>query len=509
MGNYRKKYLKNYFWQFLGFFLSILSMFVVTPLITNMPVVYGIYTVCISLTIFLNYADLGFLMAGEKFAAESYSKKDPESERAFIGTSVFIYLIVCTFILLCVVIFAWNPSLLIRDIGKDSLQYDIAQKLLLILSLSIPFTVVQKYVFLIYKIRLESYKIQRVGIVGSLLIILSVPFVFFNNQYDIVGYYLFSQVIMGFIPIYYLFKSRECGYPLREIIKSVCLDKAKFVTMKGLAFSGFISCICWMLCYELDLILISTLLGAQMVALYAIGRNMNNMIRSVLGIVYSPYFVRFNYYVGEDDNEGMKKMYYSLVCLFSYFTVIPIVVFIFFAKPFIVAWVGDSYIGAVMAVQFLVICFLPNYFSSPAGYVVTALNQFKGILVVSILQLIVFYLCFFSLLHFLDISAMAIAKCMINFVGGIYYLVLVSKLFGDSCWHFVRSVRLVNLIFPCMVAIVFSFFALPLVGDVEKSSVDLMKVITVMMCVIFISLLSAFLTDRSFRKILVNVIKIR
>ena len=153
MGNYRKKYLKNYFWQFLGFFLSILSMFVVTPLITNMPVVYGIYTVCISLTIFLNYADLGFLMAGEKFAAESYSKKDPESERAFIGTSVFIYLIVCIFILLCVVIFAWNPSLLIRDIGKDSLQYDIAQKLLLILSLSIPFTVVQKYVFLIYKIR--------------------------------------------------------------------------------------------------------------------------------------------------------------------------------------------------------------------------------------------------------------------------------------------------------------------------------------------------------------------
>lgn len=474
-----------------------------------MPVVYGIYTVCISLTIFLSYADLGFLMAGEKFAAESYSRNDSESERAFIGTSVFIYMVVCLFIIVGVLICAWDPSLLIRDIKIGDYQYDIAQKLLLILALSIPFTFVYKYINLVYKIRLESYKIQRLSIIGSLIVILSVPFVFFNNKYDIIGYYIFSQVITISVSIYYLIKCKENGYTLGLIIKSLRYNKANFLTMKGLALSGFVSCICWLLCYEMDMILISTILGAQMVALYAIGRSLNNMLRSVFAIIYSPYSVRFNYFVGENDSKGLKDFFYVLIRLFCYFTVIPILVFIFYTEPFVVSWVGNGYIGSVIAVQLLVICFLPNFISSPANYVVIALNKFKGIVIASVLQLLFFYLCVFSLIWNYDINSVALAKCLVNYVAAVYYLILVLNLFKDSFWAFIRKIRLLNMIIPCTVAVIVSYLMLPVVGNVSKSPNDLLKVLVIMSFVIILSLLSAFVSDKFFRKELFSVINLK
>ena len=174
MGNYKKKYIQIYFWQVLSFCLRFISMFVVTPLLTDMPIVYGIYSVCISLTIFLTYADLGFLMAGEKFAAESYSKKDTVSEKSFIGTSIFIYAVVCIFVFLGVMICTYSPSLILKNIEQDVSQTLIARELLLILAFSIPITIFQKYVQIIYKIRLEDYKIQQVSIVGSFFVILSI-----------------------------------------------------------------------------------------------------------------------------------------------------------------------------------------------------------------------------------------------------------------------------------------------------------------------------------------------
>ena len=488
MGNYRNKYIKIYFWQFLGLCLNFLSMFVVTPLITNMQVVYGIYTVCISLTIFLNYADLGFLLAGEKFAAESYSQGDYKSEKGYIGTYELI-----------------NG----KGKEKDISQLEIARKLLMILAAYIPISVFLKIVQTAYRIRLESYKIERVGVIGSLIAILSVPFVFFNNQYDIVGYYLFVQVVNLVSCLYYIFKSKKIGYGFRNVFLLLYFDKSRFNSMKGLASGGFVSCISWLLCFEMDMLWISTLLGAQMVALYAIGRSLNNMIRSILNIIYSPYSVRFNYFVGEKDYEGMKAFYYTLVRLFGYFVVIPIVVFSLFAEPFVISWVGNDYIGAVLSVQFLIICFLPNFFSSPALSVVIALNNFKGILVVSIIQPIVFYLCVFTTIWYYDINSVAFAKWLITIVAAVYYVLLASNIFGESILSFIRKIRIFNMIIPCMIAIGISYLTLPFFFDVEKSPWDMIKVISGMVFVIILSLLSAFCIDNKFRKVLFGVVNLK
>ena len=72
MAGYTKKYLLIYLAQGTSMLLGMLSLFIVTPFITSNKEVYGVYAICVSLTIFFSYADIGFLGAAQKFSAESY-----------------------------------------------------------------------------------------------------------------------------------------------------------------------------------------------------------------------------------------------------------------------------------------------------------------------------------------------------------------------------------------------------------------------------------------------------
>lgn len=70
--SYSLKYLKIYIWQAISFVLSFVSLFIVVPSLSSMPGVYGVYSLCVGMTIFLSYADLGFINAGTKFASECF-----------------------------------------------------------------------------------------------------------------------------------------------------------------------------------------------------------------------------------------------------------------------------------------------------------------------------------------------------------------------------------------------------------------------------------------------------
>ena len=78
--SYTSNYLKIYLWQGLSFASKFLSLFIVTPYLTSDKPIYGIFAVCVSVTIFLSYSDLGFMMAGQKYAAECYAKGDRTEE---------------------------------------------------------------------------------------------------------------------------------------------------------------------------------------------------------------------------------------------------------------------------------------------------------------------------------------------------------------------------------------------------------------------------------------------
>ena len=247
MSQYTKKYLKIYFWQGIAMVLNFISMFVVVPYLTSNPTVYGIYSVCISVAVFFNFADIGFIASGKKYAAEFYVQNKRKEEIETIGFSCFVLMVFSVLVAIVFFIFSVNPSLLIKDLVRDA-NTKIASQLLLILSIFAPLSFLQRLLKMIFDIRIESYIFQKINIVTNSLKIISVFWFFRPEHYNIVGYYLFWQVstYVGYFIGIYIAKQRY-NYDIKLLFRSLRFDKATYNKTKRLAFSGLFATISWTL----------------------------------------------------------------------------------------------------------------------------------------------------------------------------------------------------------------------------------------------------------------------
>ena len=71
--SYTRNYLNIYLFQTLSIVLGFVSLFVVIPYLSGNKEIYGIYSICISVTVFFSYADLCFLSEVTKYAEECYT----------------------------------------------------------------------------------------------------------------------------------------------------------------------------------------------------------------------------------------------------------------------------------------------------------------------------------------------------------------------------------------------------------------------------------------------------
>ena len=69
------------------------------------------------------------------------------------------------------------------ELEPDSENFYTARYLLILLSVSCPVIIGQRILNMIYSIRVEDYKLQRISAVGSILKILSVFFFFGSENY--------------------------------------------------------------------------------------------------------------------------------------------------------------------------------------------------------------------------------------------------------------------------------------------------------------------------------------
>lgn len=284
--SYTKNYLKIYLWQGVSLVLNFLSMFVVIPYLASDPTTYGIYSVCISFSIFLAYADFGFMGAGQKYAAEYFAKGDKDAEIKVIGFTNFILGVFLLLFSIGFFVLSQQPELLVKGLDNAN-QHNIASSLLLILAIFTPTTLLQRLLQMIFGIRMEDFIVQRTNIIGSVFKILSVLWFFRAGKYNIVGYFLFSQIVSFLATLITLVIARKrYNYDFGSLFRSIYFNKAVFDQTKGLAIASLYITVSWILYYELDSVAIGKFLGANQVAIYAIGLTVLSFFRSILGILF-------------------------------------------------------------------------------------------------------------------------------------------------------------------------------------------------------------------------------
>ncbi|MGG7035227.1 MAG: lipopolysaccharide biosynthesis protein [Flavobacterium sp.] len=495
--SYTKNYLKIYLWQGVSLILNFLSMFVVIPYLTSEPTVYGIYSVCISFSIFLAYADLGFMGAGQKYAAESFAKGNRIEEIKIIGFTNFVLMVFLVLFSVVFFVLSKQPELLVK--GIETLhQQKIASSLFLILAVFTPTTLLQRLLQMIFGIRMEDFIVQRTNIIGSLIKILSVLWFFKENQYDIVGYFLFVQIVNFLTSLFTLFLAKKrYNYDFKALFVSVNFNRKVFDKTKSLAFASLFLTFSWILYYELDSVAIGKILGVREVAIYAIGLTVLSFFRSILGILFSPFNVRFNHFVGYKDEEGLKSFYLQVVSILAPIVVFPIVVIAILARPIVLSWVGVEYDASVSVVQLLVFCNVFAFITYPTSFLLMAKERQKALYVVNTLLPFIFWIGISFTIGFLGIKSFALFKTIAFLVSVVVLYRIMIDYLG---LYFLDSIK--KVFFPMLLPILFLFFASITLREylpIEKSKSNLLLVAMAGGCLILISFVIQYFVSKIWR----------
>ena len=470
--SYTKNYLKVYLWQGISIILNFLSMFIVLPKLTQSPTLYGIYSICIATIVFLSYSDFGFLGAGYKYASESYACGEKSEEISIMGFIYFILMIFTSIFALVVLIFSLYPELIIKIIANP-VEKIIASKLLLILSLSSFILITQRWFQVIFGIRVEDFVYQRTTIISSAMKIISVFYFFSENKYDIVGYFLFSQILNLFIVIFcfsWLFNVYH--YDIKLLLKALRFRIDTYKKIKKLAYSSLYLTFMWLLYIELDPFVISKLLGAQFVAYYAIGLTVFSFLRTIGGTLYSPFQARFNHFTGVGDFAGLRRLFIKVIILLAPLMVFPTLSIFVLAKPLVINWVSIKYLESITVLQFLILGFMFNFISQPTSIILLSLEKIRLIYLTSTLTVVIYWLGILFTFNILYLESFALFRFISFFISAIVFIKIADDFLGINYLSFLKKFIL-PMIPSILVMLSFLYLIEPLL-PLAKSKVNLL-----------------------------------
>ena len=491
MINYRKNYLKIYFWQAISILLGFASLFIVTPYISSNKVLYGIYNLCLSLTVFFSYADLGFGSAASKFAAECFVQGDHVGEVKIISFTSFVMIVGFSVVSLVLVVLAVNPRFLIPDLIVGTSNYVFARWMLLILALSFPFIISQRLLNIIFLIRVEDYKYQRMLIVGNSVRLLSAFYFFTQGRFMLLEYYLFYQIVQIVVLTLLLFYIRKYGYSIKEFFKYFRFDREVFDKVKKLSGTSFVLMIAMILYYELDQVVISHMFGIETVAVYGIALTVLGVIRMFQSLVYSPYASRYNHYSGNKDYEGLGAFVNKMIILIGPILVLPIITLCFLSEPFVISWVGESYRDSIILVSLMVLSFSVNVVKDPGGSYMIAMEKNRPLIYANIFLPFIYWLGVFSTYNYLGIVSFALFKFIAPLLTTIYFWYLLRRDFLLKGMRFVSLSQIAkSLLIPSAIAFGITRTVYPFM-IFEKGKLELANNLFLIVVAIFVSLLVA------------------
>ena len=415
--NYSKNYIKIYFWKIISIFSGFLSFLIVIPHLSNDVELYGIYSFCISFSLYLSYADIGFLNAGQKYASEAFAKGNRKEEVDMLGFTGAILLLMITPFSIAMIYFSFNPELIVSGLSSEGIK--ICSKIFLILGLVLPIQIIiQRLVQSILIIRIKDYISLRIDVLFNLVKIASVYYFFTTNKYLIVEYYLFISLItiLSSFIILIIIRKRE-KYDFLALFKAIKLNKLQFDISKKLAYSSLFLTVAWAIYYELDLILIGKWYGPEQVAIYAIGFTFLNFLRSLWNSVFSPFAQRFNHFVGLKNEVELKKLIIRMIDYTMPLCIIVTVILLVVAEPIVLFWVGEKYTESILILQGLIVSSAFGFVTNPASYYFTAKTKYKYIYITSLVLPVVFILCILLLNSNLGILGVSISKTLAMFAG--------------------------------------------------------------------------------------------
>jgi len=502
---YSREYIRNYIVQGASLALRFLSLLIVVPALSKNPEVYGIYALCVSVTVFISYVDLGFLASSTKYATESYSQGNRIREMNFIGFGGFVTLLMSLFLTLTFTYLSFNPAKLITNLeGKDSIS--IASNLLLTLALSSPFIVLQRVFSIIFEIRLKGYLSKLVSIITNSIVIISTFYFFRFDNYLIVEYYIFLNfsTVFGTIILSLILKYRF-NYDIIKLFSCFKFTNKIFKITKKLAYPSFLNMLSWIAFYELDQIVVGRFIGAKEVAFFAIGLTFAALFRSIFGIIFGPFLVRANYFVGNNDNNGLRQFLMKIMIISAPFTMLPTIAFSLISEPLILSWVGTTYEESILMAKLFSLLFTFSFISYLAGIYLTSKEKIKELYIISIFMPFIYWLGILLTYSNYGILTFPIFKLLTILISIIYYIIILHK-YDIISVKFLFNKIFTNLTIPIIVLFILVKYSIGFFPQ-EKSALNFMIILLITGFYIAVCIAISYFLSKDANKIIKESIK--
>ena len=476
MANFKSSsILKVHVWSIIALVTNFISLLVVIPHLSVSPELFGIYSICLSITLYLSYADLGFLSAGQKFAAEAYGRNDGEQEIAIAGFSIFV--LICMFIPFSIfsVYVANNPDILLNDLSIENRS--IVKILFLIIGLLLPIQIIlQRLVSFVLSIRVRNFIELRVNIVINVIKIASVFFFFTAEVYLLAEYFLFITLmsIIGSLLTLFIIK-KLFDYDLIGLVKRIKYQSDIYKKIGALAISSFCLSISFMIYYELDSLLIVKLIGVEEVAIFAIGLTLLKFVKTLTNLFYGPFLNRLNQFAGRREEKHIRDMLQKILNLTLPGYLILVLVLVLSTKYLIGFWVGSNYEDSIEITELLFFSLIFTAYNSPASYYYNVALKYKYIYTVSIFAPIIFVTSIFLFYPSSGLIAFAWTKVIIGaFICGFSIITLKEIVYVGKEWMLGSG--------PLLAVLALIFWFYPLYLDsffpvVEKNTTGLLMLI--------------------------------
>jgi O-antigen/teichoic acid export membrane protein len=417
--SFKSQVVNIYIWRLLSLLSGFFSLIVVIPHLSLNQELYGIYTFCMAFNLYLTYADIGFLSAGQKYAAEEYAKGNIETEITYLGFTGFVLLCMVLPFSITMVFLSFHPEFVLSDLSLENKE--IARKFLLLIGVMSPIQVIlQRLTQSILIIRIKDYISLRIEIVFNLLKIFSVYYFFSSSNYLIVEYFIFINlltIVSSIIVVFYIRSSEN--YNFFNLIKSIKFDNFCYGQMKKLAFSSLFLTFSYIIYFELDLVIIGKFFGPNEVAIYAIGFTLLNFTRNLWNIIYGPFSQKFNHYVALNDVFNLRILTSKLISFTFPISVLSVILLVISAKYIVISWVGMGYIQSILIFQILILGSLFNFVQQPSSYYFISTTNYRYLNLSAFVTPFIFIISFLFLFTWLGVIGLAVAKILAIIVSSI------------------------------------------------------------------------------------------
>jgi O-antigen/teichoic acid export membrane protein len=368
------KFAKNSIYNVMGFVITFPILILLTPYMIKVlgKAHYGIWAIAGVITSFAQLSDMGMTTAIVKFVAEHWAKKEVDRISEIVSTAFFSFAVVGGAVSIGIVLTRHFIVINLLRVPPDmqSEASFVVSGVVIIFCFNLIFSVYNSVLIGLQRmdvtnaIMVVSKVLRALGMWAFLVAGLNLRGLIWNSAICSSLTILANVVtVTNVIPAFSL-RLRQFSWTTFRTIASYSMN---ILVARTIALGQL----------PINEIILSRYAGLTFVAFYDIGERISRLIRQVFQLAISPLLPASSELYGMNRKDEIVKMYLSLSRLL-YWTSIPVsVLMISLAEPIVFIWLGDGYIMAARAIQFMTCGFLFSLLVTPQYIILQGIGKPK------------------------------------------------------------------------------------------------------------------------------------